>query len=140
MNTNEINRVFRNDSRFIGTFCADNLTASPKKKYSFIFNTDPCSKSGSHWVACYINNGTAEYFNSFGMPPLNHTFFEFLEKEKLNLCYSPVILQHPLSIHCGLFCIRFLQARMKGIAYSQFISVFSRDSIENDLILYTYNP
>ena len=57
-----------------------------------IANTDPCTKSGSHWILFYShNNGNVEYFESLGKI-LTHYHKDFLKFIK-NHCnyYSRVV-------------------------------------------------
>ena len=52
-------------------FNLNNHLKNKKKKIGVIFNLDPHYKSGSHWVAVFMNDikKTIYYFDSYGDPP-----------------------------------------------------------------------
>ena len=78
MNILEINNEMKIDC-FKGTFSCD---AIPKIKYkqpiAIIINTDPSYKPGEHWVALFINNNIAEYFDSFGGKPIKEIYIFYI--------------------------------------------------------------
>lgn len=98
----------------------------PRSKGAFVYNTDPASKSGEHWVCVYFDatpTGEQEidYFDSFAEPAdrvirrdikkLAHkldanTYLKFKENR--------VRLQNGKSDNCGWFCCQFLIDRMRG--------------------------
>ena len=59
-----------NKPRFNGVFPRDNLpkrSSTEIKDGAYIINLDEYSDIGSHWVALYVNNNNATYFDSFGV-------------------------------------------------------------------------
>ena len=70
MNTKQINKLFKNNLNYLGTFPKDLLQSSSKNKFGLIINTDNSDMPGEHWVAIFKNNNKVEYFDSFGLPPL----------------------------------------------------------------------
>ena len=36
----------------------------------FIYNLEPSYMKGVHWVSTYVKNNVINYFDSFGMPPM----------------------------------------------------------------------
>jgi hypothetical protein len=105
----------------------------PHSRISFIINTDPSTKSGTHWQAVYIDardgpesSNSLEFFDSFGrtMAP------DIREDCKLILhCLKPetilkmkenrVIKQKDESQNCGFFCIKFLVDRYRNKSFSE---------------------
>ena len=94
-----------------------------------IQNCDPLGKPGSHWIA-YIayENGTCEYFDSYGNP---------IEKYNVQVPGKIIkencqVLQSPTSETCGEFCLYFLYHRAIGISFNKIINNFSSRSTVND--------
>ena len=36
----------------------------------FVYNLEPHYMNGSHWISTYVKDNVINYFDSFGMPPL----------------------------------------------------------------------
>ena len=75
-------------SQFIGVFARDELPLIIDKNPAIIIaNTDPSTKSGSHWILFYFdNNGNVEYFDLLGKT-LTHYHKDFLKFIKNNCKY-----------------------------------------------------
>jgi hypothetical protein len=60
-------------SNFLGVFSADTLPhpcgVAKAAPCSLIFNYDPASMPGSHWVACLVLPDEVSFFDSYGLPP-----------------------------------------------------------------------
>lgn len=98
-----------------------------------IVNTHPASKSGEHWTAIILQVANkAEYFDSFGMPPLQPEVLHHLRKTCSSWVYSSKTLQHPLAVTCGPFCCAYLISRASGCSYQAFIDSFSNDLAANE--------
>ena len=61
----EIQTYYQNEPRFNGVYSRDNLTEI--KDGVYIRNIDEYSDIGTHWVALYVHNNDASYFDSFGV-------------------------------------------------------------------------
>ena len=61
----EIEAYYQNELRFNGVFSRDNLPDKIRAG-AYIINFDEYSDIETHWVALYVNNKTATYFDSFG--------------------------------------------------------------------------
>ena len=59
----EIQKYYQNEPRFNGVFSRDNLQKI--KDGTYIINLDEYSNIGTHWVAFYVQNNHATYFDSF---------------------------------------------------------------------------
>ena len=105
----------------------------------FVFNTDPVSKPGRHWVAIYLSE-TPEFFDSAGHTPshYNHRFEKFLMKQgptyKLNL----ISLQSNSSELCGQYCLYYLTKRCLGLSMEYILREFGADKKSNDKIVQKY--
>ena len=140
MNTSEINNHLRKIKPFLGTYPADSIPSlKGVRKKGVIVNTDEKNEKGEHWTAIFVDeNGTAEYFDSFGFPPLVASVQQFLDKTfPSNWKYNGTTLQHPMATSCGLFCIAFIKARASGKSFSSFISIFTLDLTRNEQIIHS---
>ena len=61
----EIQLYYQNEPRFNGVYSRDNLP-NKTKDGGYVINLDEYSNIETHWVALYVNNKTATYFDSFG--------------------------------------------------------------------------
>lgn len=104
-----------------------------------IFNLDPHYKSGSHWVALYINLHNIKrphisYFDSYGYktPPLIARLMRSF-KLQINTCelgFNARRFQYSNS-ECGMFSIYFIICMISGIAFKD----FCKDSINDSFML-----
>ena len=112
-----------------GTFMRDELkNLKPAHKMAFIMNTDPSSKEGKHWVACYLDadhDKSLEYYDSFGKDPPKG-FDRDMKRvvDELNLPYMLKykvnrIIEQKSSDNCGFHAMRFLINRMKGNKFTE---------------------
>ena len=53
------------DNRFLGVYSANTFPKYVKNNYMFIINTDPISKPGQHWIACYKFNNKFYMYDTF---------------------------------------------------------------------------
>ena len=83
-----LRKYAQTDSQFVGVFARDELPLIIDQIPAIIIaNTDPSTKSGSHWILFYFdNNGNVEYFDSLGKT-LTHYHKDFLKFIKNNCNY-----------------------------------------------------
>ena len=92
-------------------YSRDNLPYKIKDG-GYVINLDEYYDIGTHWIALYVNNETATYFDSFGT--------EYIPKEVKKFIGSRHIIsniyriQNYESIMCGHFCIGFIDYMFKG--------------------------
>lgn len=137
MNTQDIQKFMKKiDSRLeFNVFAANRIPVRVHLPCYLISNLDPDTKSGSHWIAIFINvDGVGEYFDSFGRKPTGyHT--TFLERNTKRINYNSKVIQNYLSSVCGIYCLVYIHFRYKGISMSNFIKMFSNDTLYNDLLI-----
>ena len=112
-----------------------------KKRMSFIVNLQSSKGgNGTHWVALYIENKHACYFDSFGaIPPV-----EVIKYCKgLKLGYNSYIIQDLKSTECGNYCLAYLEYLQynNGTLFqdaNSFSNLFEHDTTLNDDILDDY--
>jgi hypothetical protein len=138
MDTSEINNLLSNEKSYLGTFARDLLPFVEQGKTSaLIVNTDTSDKEGEHWVAMiFKGDGTGEYFDSYGLPPLHKEFTTYMENNcPLGWGFNRVTLQCLSCITCGHYCILYVKLRLLGYSYCDFISLFSCDRNINDSLI-----
>ena len=70
-------------------------------------------------MECYINDIS--------------NYLKFYNKE---VVYSNTIIQHPLSFHCGFFCIGCILTLESGYDLSDYLAMFRRSNLlDNDVIV-----
>ena len=62
----EIQKYYQNESKFNGFFSRDNLP-NKIKDGAYVIILDEYSNIGTHWIALYVKNNNATYFNVFGV-------------------------------------------------------------------------
>ena len=102
----------------ICNFNSKNLKDSGKTKIGFIFNTDPHYKSGSHWIAMYLdlNKKVLFYFDSNGdvIPEeLNALKLKIIEQcknigIKIKFMSNEGFRHQEGNTECGMYCLYFI--------------------------------
>jgi hypothetical protein len=96
-----------------------------KTKLGIVYNLDPHYKSGSHWVANFINIPKKQcyYFDSYGMKPPRqiNRFMQWLtiQEPDMKLGWNGRVFQHQNS-ECGMYCLYFLDRMIAGEPYLKF--------------------
>lgn len=136
MDTLSIWKALSKEKCFLGVYPCDLLPDITRTPAAVIINTDPSNKPGEHWVAVYFNeNNEAEYFDSFGLPPLKKEILSFLNKFSVRWYYNPHNLQPFYSSTCGLYCIMFLRLRCRGYNFCTIIHLLTKNRHVNDIIV-----
>lgn len=140
MNSIQIHRSLKDEKVYQGVYPRDMIP--PPKAYpcAYIANTDTSKEKGEHWVALHISeNGRGEYFDPFGLPPLHDEFVKFLNKYALNgWTYNNCQVQNLNSRMCGLYCILYIKTKTNKIPLTKFVTLFTKQTIENDELLLNY--
>jgi hypothetical protein len=136
MDTNEINFYLKNFKQFKGTYPRDMLPKTIPNNSCIVINTDKSTQPGQHWVAVFKNiEGTVEYFDSFGLPPLLAEIIKFLDRISPDgWYYNKITLQSVYSDTCGMYSVYYLTARCRGLTIEEFISIFSNKPKLNDFL------
>lgn len=104
----------------------------PSRPWGMIFNIDPISKPGQHWVALYATEHSKtriEIMDSFGSDQMKQSYVHHpILSEILN--YVDVVRMPRLQSHhtyvCGHYCLAYLYARTKGRSFSHFVKSFNK--------------
>jgi hypothetical protein len=108
------------------------------KSIGIVYNLDPHYKSGSHWVANYIDivGNTCYYFDSYGVEPPAQvaTFMKWLSSHNpsnpMKLQYSKRRLQYS-NTECGMYCIYMIIRMLEG---DQFLDITRRKPKDSDML------
>ena len=130
MNSNEIN-LFANSlniSNFCGVFGLDELKQIDKhRKGLVIFNTQPTTLPGQHWIALSITVDTIFYFDSLNSGfHSNECVAKFLIKMNKNVILNNIQIQPDVSNSCGVHCIVFCHIMSKNNTLPVFQSFMKR--------------
>ena len=106
----EIQNYYKNEPRFNGAFCRNNLPQTKIKDGAYIINLDEYANVCTHWIALFCKKNEIVYFKSFGVEYIPEEIKEFIEKfpgnKKIKTNFFRV--QENNSIMCGYCCIGFL--------------------------------
>ena len=117
----EIQKYYQNEPRFNGVYSRDNL---PKiKDGAYVINLDDYSDIGTHWIALYVLNNDATYFDSFGVEHIPKEIKTFISNK--NIKTNIFRIQAYDSIMCGYFCIGFIDFMLAGKTLTDFTNLFS---------------
>lgn len=134
----------KHEKGFRGVFTSDMLPKKMRRFESGVVNLDIATGPGTHWV-CYYNdpkNDFVEYFDPFG----EHVFASILPNIKKYLLssgkhdigYNSSFLQHPVSVKCGYFCMKYIRERNKGRSVGDVLYSFTQEpsDFNENIVLY----
>ena len=129
----EIQAYYQNEPRFIGVCSRDNLPDKIKDG-AYVVNLDEYSDNGTHWIALYVNNKTATYFDSFGIEHISKEVKRFVNNK--NIIANIFRIQAYNSVMCGYFCIGFIHDLFMGKSLTDYTNLFSPNNFKkNDAII-----
>ena len=132
----EIQEYYQNEPRFNGVFSRYNLPNTTKNG-AYIINLDEYRDIGTHWVALYVNNKIAIYFDSFGVEHIPKEMMNFIVRKKI--ITNIYRIQAYDSIMCGYFYIGFINFMFSGKSLTDYTNLFSpNDFNKNDDIILKY--
>ena len=123
----EIQAYYQNEPRFNWVFSRDNLPNTIKNG-AYVINLDEYHDIGTHWVALYVNNKTATYFDSFGVEHIPKEIIEFIDNK--NTIRNIFRIQAYDSIMCSYFCIRFINFMFNGNSLTDYTNLFSPNDLK----------
>ena len=105
-----------------------------RKPRAFIANTHLAHQKGQHWIAFYFKrNGTAVYFDSYGLPPTIYPeFVQFLNNNSTSFTYNTKRVQGNDKT-CGMYCLYFIMSMTSTTkTVKMFKHLISRRPFVND--------
>ena len=134
----EIQEYYQNEPRFNGVFSRDNLPNTTKNGASVI-NLNEYHDIRTHWVALYVSNKIAIYFDSFGVEHFPKEVIKFIVRKKKIIIKTIYRIQAYDSIMCGYFCIGFINFMFNGKSLTDYTNLLSaNDFNKNDDIILNY--
>ena len=123
--------------KFNGIFMKDELPSKLKQGFYIINLQSSNIGNGTHWTVLYYNSKLSLYFDAFGFVPPTEI------EQKLNrYTYNNKQIQSLESTACGYYCISFIifmnKRKNKKLGFDIFINEFSRNTKNNDKLLYNY--
>ncbi len=139
MYENTIDEIMQKDTKarelYLGSFAFDELPKINKFPSCLIINTQPRTKPGEHWLACYFDKYKNSYFfDSYGQSPLIYKLDTFLKNNSNNIYYNKSKIQG-LQPYCGFYCIFFLLFIVRN-KLDEFYKPFGKNLILNDNMIY----
>lgn len=139
MYENTIDEILETDSvtqkLYLGSFAFDELPKITQFPSCLIINTQPRSKQGEHWLACYFDDKKNSYFfDSYGNDPSYYKLGNFLKTNSNNIFFNNKKIQGILP-YCGFYCIFFLLFVVRG-KLDDFYKPFGNLVILNDNFIY----
>jgi hypothetical protein len=116
-------------------------------KIGIVFNTDPSTKDGQHWISLYMdldkhNNDYPGiyYFDSFGRKPpkeIRELIQKVQDQGKKYKCepyyfYNDYSYQKQNS-QCGMYAIHFIKKMLEGISFEKYLNTKLSDKLMIDL-------
>ena len=106
-----------------------------KDMLGVIYNLDPHYKSGSHWVATFVDlkKNRCMYFDSYGYKPPKQilTFMSWVSNQdktrKMPLMYSSRRVQYK-NTECGVYCLYFIIQMLMGAEFVTFTRATPNDA------------
>lgn len=134
MNAYEINNILKQDRvvspYLLGVFPCDKLPKNPTIPCALIANTDSSEGEGKHWIGIYVNHdGVVMYFDSYGFPPGQQEFLDFIASIANHYVSNNIQLQSQLSSACGQFSIFFLAMACRGCTIPEIQRYFQRNDL-----------
>ena len=86
-------------------------------------NLDEYADVGTHWIALYVKNNEAIYFDSFGVEHVAKEIIKLIRHK--NIKTNIFRIQSNNSIMCGYFCIGFIDFMSPGKTLIDFTGLFS---------------
>jgi hypothetical protein len=110
-------------------------TKNNKDMLGVIYNLDPHYKSGSHWVATFVDlkKNRCMYFDSYGYKPPKQilTFMSWVSNQdksrKMPLMYSSRRVQYK-NTECGVYCLYFIIQMLMGAEFVTFTRATPNDA------------
>ena len=136
LTNSEIEAYYQNEPRFNRVYSGDNFSDKIKDG-AYVINLDEYSDIRTHWIALYVNNKTATYFDSFGIEHISKEIRVFIgDKDIIANIYR---IQSYDSIMCGYYRIGFTDYMLKGNSLTDFTNPFSPNNFKkNDDIIFNY--
>lgn len=146
MNTYQLEQVLGSDpylqcTGYLGVYPIDALDGIPKKYPScFVFNTDPSTENGEHWIGIFRKNREiGYYFDSYGIHPFYRKDISSLLQTCANWKFNQKAFQSLHTTTCGQYVCFFLLHAARGYTLEAVTYLLDgRSRADNDAVVFTY--
>lgn len=132
---------------YLGVFAVDEIpeiypSIKDLDQWGFIYNTDPSTEEGKHWIAVFFSNNSKDLsiYDSLADPIQKRVIKDLKDAiEKLDLPYlvklkyNAVRDQRANSVSCGLFAMKYLMSRFNGMSHKEASEYNSISQGENEV-------
>ena len=132
----DIKNILKSQGVYVQIYMKDELPSKLKQGF-YVVNLASAKddNDGTHWTSMYYTPYRTYYMDAYGcVPPLE------IDKRIRPYIYNIRDLQNYSSTACGYFCIGFIlfinQYKNKLDGFMKFVNLFSKDTKQNDKILY----
>ena len=137
LSSDELTQLATSDSllnaHFQGVFPSDVIPKIEQYHAGFIFNNEPSTEAGMHWLAFYFpEKGQSEFFDSYGFPPEFYTpnFTKCIKNSKRHI--NTKLLQSMDTAVCGDYSLFYLWHRVRGKSIEKIDNIFTENTRLND--------
>ena len=103
----------------------------------YVINLDEHKSIAAYWIALYVNDNNAAYFDSFGAEHIPKEIKRFIGNK--NIITNIYRIQTHDLIMCRYFCIGFIDLMLKGKNLLDYTNLFFPNGYENsDKIILKY--
>lgn len=130
-----IHKVLRGRVKdYIGVFSSNNIPATRRQKILFICNLSRYNEPGTHFVGVMIDKRKkkAEYFDTYGLPCINHDILLYLDKYVNRVQYIKNQIQHLNSNYCGVHCMAYILSKKINMSMKQFIKIYKNNNLHRN--------
>lgn len=134
-------------SKDLCKFSLDDHLKKKQTKIGIVFNTDPSTKDGQHWISLYVDVGKHNnpfpgiyYFDSFGRNPPSEikNLINDMKKQfsKLGMKTFYFYNDYPYqkqNSQCGMFSIHFLKCMLDNLSFQEYLNLPLSDNMMIDL-------
>ena len=95
-----------------------------------VIHLNEYKSKGTHWIALYVNDNNATYFDSFGVEHIPKEIKKFIGNK--NIITNIYRIQAYYSIMCGYFRIGFIDFMLKSKSLLENTNSFSPNDYEKN--------
>lgn len=126
----------------INQFSIKEAIKNGKKKIGMVFNTDPSTKGGQHWICAFIDleHKEIDFFDSYGSngvyPKEIDQLFKKIQDEAIENGLELVIKKNTVrhqykNSECGVYCMKFIADRLSQ-SFESVVKVPIPDEVVNE--------
>ena len=123
----ETEEYYQNENKLNDVCSRDNLP-NKGKNGAYVVNLDEHYDNGTHWVALYINDNAASYFDSFEIEHIPLEVKKFINNR--GIISNIYRIQTYNSVLSRYFCTGFIDFMFSGNNLTDHTNLFSRNNLK----------